>query len=83
MSNMEMSDYLRRYENLFVLTPQRMRIITHVFEETLDKGLKEHGQIVVRAAQRDLAVDSQMAAYDPYLRLRVANRRRKGRLSCP
>lgn len=41
-----MSDYLRRYEGLFVLTPQRMRIITHVLEETLDKGLKEPGQIV-------------------------------------
>ncbi|KZV77875.1 hexokinase, partial [Exidia glandulosa HHB12029] len=42
----QMSDYLRRYESLFVLTPQRMRIIVDVFEETLDKGLKEPGQIV-------------------------------------
>ncbi|KAF8588644.1 hexokinase [Ramaria rubella] len=41
-----MSDYLRKYESLFTLTPQRMRIIVEAFKETLEKGLKEHGQVV-------------------------------------
>lgn len=32
----------------FTLTPQRMRMITEAFTDTLETGLKEHGQIVVR-----------------------------------
>ncbi|GJJ06245.1 hypothetical protein Clacol_000436 [Clathrus columnatus] len=34
-----MADYLRKYESI-------MRIITEAFKETLEKGLKEHGQVV-------------------------------------
>ncbi|KAF8520336.1 hexokinase [Hysterangium stoloniferum] len=41
-----MADYLRKYESLFTLTPQRMRMIVEAFKETLDKGLKENDQIV-------------------------------------
>ncbi|KAG8923853.1 hexokinase A [Tulasnella sp. 419] len=41
-----MTDYLRKYESLFTLTPQRMRMIVDAFEETLEKGLQEPGQIV-------------------------------------
>lgn len=29
------------------MTPQRMRMIVHAFEETLDKGLKKDGEVVV------------------------------------
>lgn len=43
-----MADHLRKYEGLFTLTPQRMRIIVDSFVETLDLGLKEYGQVVVR-----------------------------------
>jgi len=42
-----MSDYLRRYEGLFTLTPQRMRMIVEAFEEALEKGLSEWDQCVV------------------------------------
>jgi len=42
-----MADYLRKYESLFTLTPQRMRMIVEAFEETLEKGLQESGQVVV------------------------------------
>ncbi|KAI5118647.1 hypothetical protein M0805_002567 [Coniferiporia weirii] len=41
-----MADHLRKYESLFTLTPQRMRMITEAFSETLDTGLKKHEQIV-------------------------------------
>lgn len=41
------ADVLRKYESLFTLTPQRMRMIVDAFEETLEKGLHETGQIVV------------------------------------
>ncbi|KAG8892006.1 hexokinase A, partial [Tulasnella sp. 403] len=37
---------LRKYGSLFTLTPQRMRIIVDAFEEVLEKGLREQGQIV-------------------------------------
>lgn len=43
-----MADHLRKYEGLFTLTPQRMRIIVDSFVETLEVGLKEYGQVVVR-----------------------------------
>jgi hexokinase len=42
-----MTDHLRKYESLFTLTPQRMRMIVDAFEETLDKGLAEYDQVVV------------------------------------
>jgi hypothetical protein len=32
------------------VTPQRMRMIVHAFEETLDKGLKRYGEVVVSIA---------------------------------
>lgn len=41
-----MVDHLRKYESLFTLTPQRMRIIVDSFVEVLETGLKEYGQIV-------------------------------------
>jgi len=41
-----MADHLRKYEALFTLTPQRMRMIVHAFEETLDKGLQRYGETV-------------------------------------
>ncbi|KAL7419888.1 hexokinase [Cryptotrichosporon argae] len=44
--NKTMADHLRKYESLLTLTPQRMRMIVHAFEETLDRGLQKDGQIV-------------------------------------
>ncbi|KAL5478628.1 HXK1_3 [Sanghuangporus weigelae] len=41
-----MADHLRKYEQLFTLTPQRMRMITQAFSEVLDNGLKKHNQVV-------------------------------------
>ncbi|GHJ86444.1 hypothetical protein NliqN6_2846 [Naganishia liquefaciens] len=41
-----MADHLRKYEALFTLTPQRMRMIVHAFEEVLDRGLQKEGQMV-------------------------------------
>ncbi|KAF8646614.1 hypothetical protein AX16_007115 [Volvariella volvacea WC 439] len=41
-----MSDYLRRYEAAFTLTPQRMRMIVEAFKETLELGLQKTGQVV-------------------------------------
>lgn len=41
-------DSLAKYEGLFILTPDRMRSIVDAFEEVLDRGLQEHGQVVVR-----------------------------------
>ncbi|KAI0030564.1 hypothetical protein K488DRAFT_79558 [Vararia minispora EC-137] len=41
-----MADHLRKYESLFTLTPQRMRMIVEAFKETLEIGLEKHGQIV-------------------------------------
>ncbi|KAG8871953.1 hexokinase A [Tulasnella sp. 331] len=41
-----MTDMLRKYESMFTLTAQRMRIIVDAFEETLEKGLQSDGQIV-------------------------------------
>ncbi|TDL18251.1 hexokinase [Rickenella mellea] len=41
-----MVDHLRKYESAFTLTPQRMRMITEAFKDTLEHGLKEYGQIV-------------------------------------
>ncbi|CAK5283702.1 unnamed protein product [Mycena citricolor] len=41
-----MADHLRKYESLFTLTPQRMRMIVEAFRETLEAGLEKKGQIV-------------------------------------
>ncbi|KIJ91228.1 hypothetical protein K443DRAFT_686223 [Laccaria amethystina LaAM-08-1] len=41
-----MADHLRKYETLFTLTPQRMRIIVESFKETLELGLQKPEQIV-------------------------------------
>ncbi|KAF9477658.1 hexokinase [Pholiota conissans] len=41
-----MSDHLRRLENLFTLTPQRMRMIVEAFKDTLELGLEKPGQVV-------------------------------------
>lgn len=43
-----MTDHLRKYESLFTLTPQRMRMIVDSFDETFEKGLAEPEQVVVR-----------------------------------
>ncbi|KAL1760467.1 hypothetical protein FB107DRAFT_203060 [Schizophyllum commune] len=41
-----MADHLRKFESLFTLTPQRMRMIVDAFKDTLDLGLKKPGQVV-------------------------------------
>ncbi|KAA1475225.1 hexokinase [Dentipellis sp. KUC8613] len=41
-----MADHLRKYESLFTLTPQRMRMIVEAFKDTLELGLEKPGQIV-------------------------------------
>ncbi|WWD16836.1 hypothetical protein CI109_101268 [Kwoniella shandongensis] len=41
-----MADHLRKYESLLTLTPQRMRMIVHAIEDTLDNGLRKDGQVV-------------------------------------
>jgi hypothetical protein len=43
-----MADHLRKFEGLFTLSAQRMRIIVDAFEETLELGLQKPGQVVVR-----------------------------------
>ncbi|KAF8558656.1 hexokinase [Imleria badia] len=41
-----MADHLRKYETLFTLTPQRMRMIVEAFAESLELGLAKPNQIV-------------------------------------
>ncbi|KAI6041472.1 hexokinase [Pisolithus marmoratus] len=41
-----MADHLRKYEILFTLTPQRMRMIVEAFTECLELGLSKPEQIV-------------------------------------
>ncbi|TFK52800.1 hexokinase [Heliocybe sulcata] len=41
-----MADHLRKYESLFTLTPQRMRMIVDAFKDTLEAGLEKHGNTV-------------------------------------
>ncbi|KAF8976979.1 hypothetical protein BDQ17DRAFT_163165 [Cyathus striatus] len=41
-----MADHLRKYESLFTLTPQRMRMIVEAFKETLELGLEKPDQVV-------------------------------------
>jgi len=42
-----MADHLRKYESLFTLTPQRMRMIVEAFKDSLELGLEKPSQIVV------------------------------------
>ncbi|KZS86755.1 hexokinase [Sistotremastrum niveocremeum HHB9708] len=41
-----MADHLRKYDSLFTLTPQRMRMIVEAFRDTLETGLQKKCQIV-------------------------------------
>ncbi|KAI9438175.1 hexokinase [Lactarius indigo] len=41
-----MADHLRKYESIFTLTPQRMRMIVEAFKDTLELGLEKPKQIV-------------------------------------
>ncbi|KAG6907258.1 hypothetical protein DXG01_009678 [Tephrocybe rancida] len=41
-----MADHLRKYESIFTLTPQRMRMIVEAFKETLELGLTKPEQVV-------------------------------------
>ncbi|KZT08218.1 hexokinase [Laetiporus sulphureus 93-53] len=41
-----MAEHLRKYEALFTLTPQRMRMIVEAFKDSLENGLAKSGQIV-------------------------------------
>ncbi|KAG6887300.1 hypothetical protein C0995_016304 [Termitomyces sp. Mi166 len=41
-----MADHLRKYESIFTLTPQRMRMIVEAFKETLELGLEKPKQVV-------------------------------------
>ncbi|KAG5644484.1 hypothetical protein DXG03_008311 [Asterophora parasitica] len=41
-----MADHLRKYESVFTLTPQRMRMIVEAFKETLELGLTKPEQVV-------------------------------------
>jgi len=51
-----MADHLRKYESLFTLTPQRMRMIVEAFKETLELGLQEPNQVVVCIETPSLAL---------------------------
>ncbi|KAJ7188415.1 hexokinase [Mycena filopes] len=41
-----MADHLRKFESLFTLTPQRMRMIVEAFKDTLELGLAKPKQVV-------------------------------------
>ncbi|KAJ7506978.1 hexokinase [Mycena galericulata] len=41
-----MADHLRKFESIFTLTPQRMRMIVEAFKETLELGLTKPKQTV-------------------------------------
>ncbi|MBW0545789.1 hypothetical protein O181_085504 [Austropuccinia psidii MF-1] len=45
-TKMQMADYLRKFEHLFTITPQRMRMIVEAFIDVLEIGLKEDGHAV-------------------------------------
>lgn len=53
---MQMSDYLRRLEHLFNISPQRCRILVDAFIDTLEMGLKEDGHAVVRPPSSSLSL---------------------------
>ncbi|KAI0825991.1 hypothetical protein BC629DRAFT_1578523 [Irpex lacteus] len=42
----KMADHLRKFESMFTLTPQRMRMIVEAFKESLELGLAKPGQVV-------------------------------------
>ncbi|KAJ3554992.1 hypothetical protein NM688_g2819 [Phlebia brevispora] len=42
----KMADHLRKFETMFTLTPQRMRIIVEAFKDALELGLSKPGQVV-------------------------------------
>ncbi|KAH8929307.1 hypothetical protein BT69DRAFT_1311216 [Atractiella rhizophila] len=42
----DIAEHLRKLENTFAVTPQRMRMIVDAFIDTLEKGLAENGQMV-------------------------------------
>lgn len=70
----------------FTLTPQRMRMITQAFSETLDNGLKKPGQVVVSLTALVMPriyppFYCVSPANDPDFRLWLANGRRDRRLS--
>ncbi|KAJ7045360.1 hexokinase [Mycena alexandri] len=41
-----MADHLRKFDSLFTLTPQRMRMIVEAFKDTLELGLSKPKQVV-------------------------------------
>jgi len=41
-----MADYLRKYERLFMVTPQQLRMVVEAFIDALEAGLVEEGQCV-------------------------------------
>ncbi|CAL1710364.1 unnamed protein product [Somion occarium] len=41
-----MADHLRRFETMFTMTPQRMRMIVEAFKDSLELGLSKSGQVV-------------------------------------
>jgi len=45
-TKMQMADYLRKYERLFMVTPQRLRMVVEAFIDALEAGLVEEGQCV-------------------------------------
>lgn len=47
--------YVGLTDALMTVTPQRMRMIVHAFEDTLDRGLKKDGQVVVSNSVLDTA----------------------------
>lgn len=80
-----MADHLRKYESLFTLTPQRMRIIVDAFKDTLEAGLAKEGEIVVRLYSPSHIVHyvnscSFLAAYDSHMGIWLANWERGRRL---
>ncbi|CAL1710362.1 unnamed protein product [Somion occarium] len=42
----KMADHLRRFETMFTMTPQRMRMIVEAFKDSLELGLSKSGQVV-------------------------------------
>lgn len=72
-----MTDHLRKYESLFTLTPQRMRMIVDSFDETFEKGLAEPEQVVVRTLpacwepRSDFSMND--VAYDSHICVRLAD----------
>ncbi|PSR84107.1 hypothetical protein PHLCEN_2v5535, partial [Hermanssonia centrifuga] len=45
-ANRKMADHLRKFETMFTLTPQRMRMIVEAFKDALETGLAKRDQVV-------------------------------------